>query len=64
VRRELARFDLANGRFNKAIVLAALFFRNGCLQILDLGMIFPHEHHESHIGDPADPGITNQLWVE
>src|SRR6201981_3730119 len=64
VRRELARFDLANGRFDEATVVPALFFRNSCLQILNLGMIFPHEHHEPHIGDSTDPGIANQLWVE
>src|ERR1700751_2693689 len=57
VRRELARFDLGNGRFDEATVLPALFFLNGCLQILNLGMILPHENHECHIGDPADPGI-------
>jgi len=43
MRRELACFDPANGRFDEATVLAALFLRNGCLQILNLGMIFPHD---------------------
>jgi hypothetical protein len=59
VRRELARFDLANRPFDDATILAALFVRNGCLQILNFGMIFPHEHYERHIGNPTDPGIAN-----
>jgi hypothetical protein len=64
VGRDLARFDLANGRFNEATVLPALYFRNGGLQILNLRMILPHENHERHIGNSTDPGITNQLRIQ
>ena len=55
VGRELTRFDLANRCFNETPVFVALFFRDGCSQILNLGMMFPHEHHERHIADSADP---------
>ena len=55
VRGELPSFNLGNGRFDEATVFAALFFRNGCSQILNFGMTFPHEHHERDIGNSADP---------
>src|SRR5229473_271572 len=64
VGKELARFDLANGCFDQATVLPALFFRNGAFQILNLRMILPHEDHERHLGDSTDPGITNQLGIQ
>ena len=59
VGRELPRFDLADGCFNEATVLAALFVRNRRFQILNLRMILPHEYHERYIRDSADPGIAN-----
>ena len=55
VRRELARFNLGNSRVDETPVFVALFFRDGCSQILNLGMMFPHEHHERDIGNSADP---------
>ncbi len=49
VRSKLTGFDLASRCFNEAIEFPALLFGDRCLQILDLGLMFSHEHHKRNI---------------
>jgi hypothetical protein len=44
-----------DGRFDETTKFPALFLRDGGLQVLDLGCLFPDEHDKSHIRDSADP---------
>ena len=64
VRGEMPRFQLVDRCLNQAAEFLALFLRDGGLQVLDLGRLFPNEDDESHIGNAADPGIANELWIE
>ncbi|MGB9517025.1 MAG: hypothetical protein WBQ61_07360, partial [Candidatus Acidiferrum sp.] len=48
VKRELGRLDLTDRGCEKPTKFQPLFFRYGCLQILDFGLMLSHEHNESH----------------
>ena len=64
VRRKLGGFDLADRRFNQATKFLALFFRDRCLQVLDFGLMLPHEDDQGHFGNSRHPGIADQLRIE
>ena len=64
VRRKLARFDLADGRFDETTIFASLLFRDGCFQVLNLRNAFSNEDDECDILNSADPGIANHLRIE
>ena len=65
VGRELARFDLANGCFDQSTETRARCSSEiVAFRYWISGRCFPHEHHKRHIGDSADPGIADQLWIE
>jgi len=57
-------FNLRSCRFNQPAEFLALLFGDGCLEILDFGVVLAHEHHQGNFGNPGDPGIANQLGIK
>ena len=64
VRRKLARFDLADRRFDETAIFASLLFGDGCFQILNFRDAFSNEDDECDIRNSADPGIADHLRIE
>ena len=45
VREEMAGFNLLDGAFHQLAELPALFFVDGCLQVLNFGRGLSNKHH-------------------
>src|SRR3989442_308350 len=44
--------------------LLTLFVADNRLEVLNLNQPLSHEHYLSHLGNPGNPGITNQLGIK
>ncbi len=64
VRKELPRSDLSDDSFHESAISLALFFGNGCPEVLNFRVGFSNEHDQSNVLNPAHPGVTNQLRIE
>ena len=64
VGRELGSLDLSDRRFEQSAKFHALFFRNRCPEVLDLGLMFAHEDDKGHFRNSRHPGIGDQLGIE
>src|SRR5215469_11173038 len=62
--RKLPRFNLGNRCFDQPAELPSLLFGDRCLQVLNLRRILTDEYHQGDFGNPADPGITDQLGIK
>ena len=64
MRQELACFDLANRGPNQLAEFPPLLVADRGLQVLNLRNSLPNKGHYRGIGNPADPGIADQLRIE
>lgn len=60
VGQEAAGVDLADGLFNQLAELPLLLGGDVGLEVLDFRQVFADEHHQSHVGQAADPGVAEQ----
>src|ERR1019366_7289087 len=64
VRSKLACFDLADRGSDQLAELTPLLVADRGLEILDLGNTLADKGHNRHIGNPADPGVADQLRIK
>ena len=48
----------------QAVQIPMLLCRNRGFEILDLGLVLPHEDDKGDIGNSGHPGIADQLRIE
>src|SRR5271163_3838729 len=61
---EVTCLDLMNGCFYKMAEFPTLLFRNRRFEVLDFWRMLSHEHNQRDVGDPANPGIADELGIE
>ena len=61
---EVSCFDLADGSPDQLAELPPLLVADRGLEVLDLGNTLADEGHNRYIGDPADPGVADELWIQ
>src|SRR6201993_1776 len=64
VREKMAGFNLLHGGFHQLAKFPALFFVDGCLQILNFGRGLSNKHNQGDIRDSGHPGVADQLWIK
>lgn len=64
VGRELGASDLRNCSAHGLIKFRSLFFPNGSLEVLDLGLVLSHESGQGNFGDTRHPRIRDQLGIK
>jgi hypothetical protein len=64
VRQKMAGFNLLDGGFHQLAKFPALFFVDGCLQILNLRHAPGNKHNQGDIRDSGHPGVADELRIE
>src|ERR1700723_2779163 len=64
VREKMARFNLLDGGFHQLAKFPALFFIDGCLQILNFGRGLSNKQNQRNIRYPSHPGVADEPWIK
>jgi hypothetical protein len=64
MRHELTSFDMTGRRLNHTAKFFPLLVGDGGLEVLNLRELLSDKRDQRHVGDPADPGVADQLGIK